>query len=39
VQDEPVSTLRIAQDPHADALLDRQPLALLLGMALDQRMS
>lgn len=29
--------LRIAQDPDADALLERDPLALLLGMALDQQ--
>jgi uncharacterized HhH-GPD family protein len=32
-----VTALRIAQDPAADALLDRDPLALLLGMALDQQ--
>ncbi|HVM28886.1 MAG TPA: HhH-GPD-type base excision DNA repair protein [Mycobacteriales bacterium] len=32
-----MTTLRIAQDPHADALLEREPLALLLGMALDQQ--
>jgi hypothetical protein len=32
----PVS-LRLSQDPDADALLDREPLALLLGMLLDQR--
>jgi uncharacterized HhH-GPD family protein len=32
-----VSTLRIAQNPDADALLDDEPLALLLGMALDQQ--
>ena len=30
-------TLRIAQDPDADALLARDPLALLIGMLLDQR--
>ncbi len=27
----------IAQDPDADALLDREPLALLIGMLLDQQ--
>jgi uncharacterized HhH-GPD family protein len=32
-------TLRLSQDPHADALLDREPLALLLGMLLDQQIS
>jgi hypothetical protein len=31
-----VPTLRIAQDPAADELLGRNPLALLLGMLLDQ---
>ncbi|OZM74974.1 Fe-S cluster assembly protein HesB [Amycolatopsis antarctica] len=31
------TTLRIAQDPEADALLEREPLALLLGMLLDQQ--
>jgi hypothetical protein len=30
-------SLHIAQDEAADDLLDRDPLALLLGMALDQR--
>ncbi len=30
-------TLRLSQDPDADALLGRDPLALLLGMALDQQ--
>src|SRR4051812_44308345 len=30
-------TLRIAQDPAADELLSRDPLALLIGMLLDQR--
>jgi uncharacterized HhH-GPD family protein len=30
-------TLRIAQQPDADALLDRDPLALLVGMLLDQQ--
>ena len=29
--------LQIAQDPEADALLDRDPLALLIGMLLDQQ--
>jgi uncharacterized HhH-GPD family protein len=32
-----VPTLRIAQDPAADELLGRDPLALLLGMLLDQQ--
>ncbi|MCZ2860154.1 hypothetical protein [Blastococcus sp. VKM Ac-2987] len=31
-------TLRIAQDDAADELLGRDPLALLLGMLLDQRL-
>jgi hypothetical protein len=31
-----VPTLRIAQDPVADELLGRDPLALVLGMLLDQ---
>jgi uncharacterized HhH-GPD family protein len=31
------STLRLAQDPEADALLARDPLALLMGMLLDQQ--
>ena len=30
-------TLRLSQDPDADALLSRDPLALLLGMLLDQQ--
>ena len=30
-------TLRIAQDDHADELLSRDPLALLIGMLLDQQ--
>ena len=30
-------TLRLAQDPEADALLARDPLALLMGMLLDQQ--
>ncbi|HJW60315.1 MAG TPA: Fe-S cluster assembly protein HesB, partial [Actinomycetota bacterium] len=30
-------TLRLAQDPDADALLARDPLALLMGMLLDQQ--
>jgi len=29
--------LTLAQDPEADALLDRDPLALLIGMLLDQQ--
>jgi uncharacterized HhH-GPD family protein len=32
-----VPTLRIAQDPPADDLLGRDPLALLIGMLLDQQ--
>jgi len=32
-----VPTLRIAQDPAADELLSRDPLALLLGMLFDQQ--
>jgi uncharacterized HhH-GPD family protein len=32
-----VPTLRIAQDEHADDLLSRDPLALLIGMLLDQQ--
>jgi uncharacterized HhH-GPD family protein len=31
------TTLRLAQDPAADALLERDPLALLVGMLLDQQ--
>ena len=30
-------TLHLSQDPEADALLSRDPLALLLGMLLDQQ--
>ena len=30
-------TLRLAQDPEADGLLARDPLALLMGMLLDQQ--
>jgi len=30
-------TLHLSQDPDADALLSQDPLALLLGMALDQQ--
>lgn len=30
-------TLHLSQDPDADALLSKDPLALLLGMALDQQ--
>jgi hypothetical protein len=33
-----VPTLRIAQDPAADELLGCDPLALLIGMLLDQHM-
>jgi hypothetical protein len=33
-----VPHLRIAQDPAADELLGRDPLALLIGMLLDQHM-
>jgi uncharacterized HhH-GPD family protein len=36
VERRPV-TLRLAQDPDADALLARDPLALLIGMLLDQQ--
>ena len=35
IREEPV--LQIAQDPDADALLDRDPFALLVGMLLDQQ--
>jgi hypothetical protein len=28
--------LYLAQQPEADALLDRDPLALIIGMVLDQ---
>jgi hypothetical protein len=31
-----VPILRLAQDPAADELLGRDPLALLVGMLLDQ---
>ena len=31
------ATMCLAQDPAADALLDRDPLALLVGMVLDQQ--
>ncbi|KUJ70297.1 Fe-S cluster assembly protein HesB [Streptomyces albus subsp. albus] len=31
------STVRLAQQPEADALLGRSPLALLIGMLLDQQ--
>jgi hypothetical protein len=34
-----VSQLRIAQDPAADELLGRDPLALLIGMLLDPHVS
>jgi hypothetical protein len=33
-----VPTLRIAQDEAVDELLSRDPLALLIGMLLDQHM-
>jgi hypothetical protein len=33
-----VPTLRIAQDANADELLGRDPLALLIGMLLDQHL-
>jgi uncharacterized HhH-GPD family protein len=36
-QDPGVPTLRISQDDAADALLSRDPLALLIGMLLDQQ--
>jgi uncharacterized HhH-GPD family protein len=32
-----MTTLHLSQDPDADALLSQDPLALLLGMALDQQ--
>ena len=35
----PVPTVTIAQDAAADDLLSRDPLALLLGMLLDQHVS
>jgi hypothetical protein len=34
-----VPQLRIAQDPAADELLGRDPLALLIGMLLDQQVA
>jgi hypothetical protein len=34
-----VSKLRLVQGPAADALLDDNPFALLVGMLLDQRKS
>jgi hypothetical protein len=37
-KDQGVPTLRIAEDDAADDLLGRDPLALLIGMLLDQRM-
>ncbi len=36
-QDGPKATLHLSQDLDADALLSRDPLALLLGMLLDQQ--
>jgi uncharacterized HhH-GPD family protein len=33
----PKKTLRLAQNPQADALLSTDPLALLIGMVLDQQ--
>lgn len=33
----PMPTLHLSQDPDADALLSKDPLALLLGMLLDQQ--
>jgi hypothetical protein len=30
--------LMLSQQPEADALLDRDPLALVIGMVLDQQM-
>ncbi len=35
--EQPRPTLRIAQDPEADALLSSAPFALLVGMLLDQQ--
>jgi len=32
-----MTDVRLAQDPDADALLSRDPLALLIGMLLDQQ--
>jgi hypothetical protein len=37
-QDRGVPPLRIAQDPAADELLGRDPLALLIGMLLGQQL-
>jgi hypothetical protein len=34
-----VPTVTIAQEPAADELLGRDPLALLIGMLLDQHVS
>jgi hypothetical protein len=31
------ATLHLSQDPDADALLSSEPLALLIGMVLDQQ--
>jgi len=36
-QNDPVTALHLSQDTDADALLSRDPLALLLGMLLDQQ--
>lgn len=36
-EDDPVTALHLSQDPDADALLSRDPLALLVGMLLDQQ--
>jgi uncharacterized HhH-GPD family protein len=36
-QDGPMPALHLSQDADADALLSRDPLALLLGMLLDQQ--
>ena len=36
-QDGGMPTLHLSQDPDADALLSKDPLALLLGMLLDQQ--
>ena len=38
-EDLRVPTLHLAQDDAADELLSRDPLALLLGMLLDQHVS
>jgi uncharacterized HhH-GPD family protein len=37
VEDDRVTKIRLAQDAKADALLSRDPLALLIGMVLDQQ--